>query len=183
MMKWQKLFIWFLVSLPAFIQAQEKFETFTDEKHNFSVNYPSSWQIIHVHSYVWSARSELVNAKDKFEDLVQIASHPLHHTEHSMKEFEVANQYARKKLSSIEKVPGSKMIAIEKAVFKDIPAVRIVYLTKNKTGQEIKCSELYAVQNKKVWTFSYTALQEDYDHWMPYVNKIWDSFRFSVTKK
>jgi hypothetical protein len=169
--------------MPAFIYAQEKFETFSDEKHNFSISYPSSWQIIHVHSYVWSARSELTNAKDKFEDLVQIASHSIHHTEYTMKEFDVANQYARKKLSAIEKISGSKTIAIEKAVFKDIPAVRIVYVTKSKAGHDIKCAELYVVQNKKIWTFSYTALQEDYDHWMPYVNKIWDSFKFSTTKK
>ncbi len=182
-MKWQSIFIFFLGFLSAFVQAQEKFETYTDEKHNFSVNYPSSWQIIHVHGYVWSARSELTNAKDKFEDLVQIAAHPIHHSEHTLKEFDIANAYARKKLSSIEKIAGSKVLAVEKAVFKDIPAVRIVYLTKNKMGHEVKCSELYAVQNKKIWTFIYTALHDDYDHWMPYVNKIWDSFKFSATKK
>jgi len=182
-MKWQNLFILFLLVIPAFVQGQEKFENYTDEKHNFSVSYPASWQVLHIHGYLWSARSELVNAKDKFEDLVQIAIHPLHHSEHTMREFDVANQYARKKITSIEKVPRSKIIAIEKAVYKDIPAVRIVYITKNKSEHEIKCSELYAVQNKKIWTFSYTALQEDYDHWTPYVNKIWDSFKFSATKK
>lgn len=182
-MKWQNVFILFVIIIPAFVQAQEKFENYTDEKHSFSVSYPSSWEVIHVHGYVWSARSELTNTKDKFEDLVQIAAHPLHHSELGMKEFDVASQYARKKLNTIEKVSGSKTLAVEKAVFKDIPAVRIVYITKNKNGHEVKCSELYAVHNKKIWTFSYTALQEDYDHWMPYVNKIWDSFKFSATKK
>lgn len=182
-MKWQKLFVFLLLIVPAFVQGQEKFETYTDEKHHFSVSYPASWQIIHIHNYVWSARSELVNTKDKFEDLVQIAAHPIHHSEHNMKEFDVANQHARKKLSSIEKIPSSKVVAVEKAVFKDIPAVRIVYITKNKTGHDIKCAELYAVYNKKIWTFSYTALQEDYDHWLPYINKVWDSFKFSATKK
>lgn len=182
-MKWQNLFVLFFYLLPVFVQGQEKFENYTDDKHGFSISYPQSWQVIHVHGYVWSARSELSNVKDKFEDLVQIALHPLHHAEHSMKEFDLANQYARKKISTIEKVPNSKVLSIEKAVFKDLPAVHIVYITKNKMGHDIKCSELYTVHNKKIWTFIYTALREDYDHWMPYVNKIWDSFKFAATKK
>lgn len=178
-----KKYLLLVIFLPVFMLAQDKFEKYTDEKHGFSVSYPASWEIIHVHNYLWSARSELVNIKDKFEDLVQIAAHPIHSSEHNNKEFDIANHYARKKLSTIEKISGSKTIAIEKAVFKDIPAVRIVYLTKHKNGHEIKCSELYVVYDKKIWTFSYTALQEDYDHWMPYINKIWDSFKFNATKK
>lgn len=182
-MRWQSLLILFLLVAPVIMQGQEKFVNYTDEKHHFSISYPESWQTLHIHSYIWSARSELTNTKDKFEDVVQIAEHPIHHSEHTKSEFDIANSYARKKISSLDKVSGSKVLAIEKAVFKDTPAVRIVYLTKNKMNHDIKVSELYVVHDKKIWVFSYTALQEDYDHWLPYVNKIWESFKFTATKK
>ncbi|MDW8347700.1 MAG: PsbP-related protein [Bacteroidia bacterium] len=169
--------------LPTSIYGQDKFETYIDQKHGFSINYPANWQIIHVHNYLWSARSELINVKDKFEDIVQIAAHSLHHSEHNMQEAEIANVYAQKKLSSIEKIPGSKAISTEKVMFKDRPAVKIIYITKNKAGHQVKCSELYMVHQRKIWTFSYTALVEDYDHWLPYVNKMWESFKLSATKK
>ncbi|MDW8345756.1 MAG: hypothetical protein RML94_02275, partial [Bacteroidia bacterium] len=55
--------------------AQDKFEDYTDDKHGFSLKYPTNWQIIHMHGYIWTARSELMNIKDKFEDMVQISTH------------------------------------------------------------------------------------------------------------
>ncbi|MCS7029545.1 MAG: PsbP-related protein [Bacteroidia bacterium] len=170
-----------LISLSA--HGQEKFETYTDKKHGFSINYPTSWQIVHMHNYIWTARSELINVKDKFEDMVHIAVHPVHHSEHHQEPFEIAKTYAQKKIATVQKVQGSKILAVNKKLFKEIPGTEISYITKNKAGHEIKCSEIYIMRDKKIWTFIYTASVEDYDHWIPYVDKIWDSFKFTATKK
>ncbi len=157
--------------LPQFAQ----FLSYQDQDYDLEINYPEDWQQQQINDFLIPGVifiSPLEDEQDLFQENVSISIE-------SLLEESSLQTYTAESVAEIKRIDPF-VPPPEKTYLGKHESRKITYESKNRRGLEVTRTQIWTVSEGKAYILTYTAEPEQYQNFMPIVERMIESFKLSI---